>query len=278
MVFVHSRKDTVKTALMLREKAANAQLTEHFIPDKAGRYESFKRELAASRNRELRELVDYGFAIHHAGMLRSDRNLSERMFETGVVKVLCCTATLAWGVNLPAYAVVIKGTQIYDSGKGAWVDLGILDVLQIFGRAGRPQYESQGVGYICTQYDKLDHYVSAITQQHPIESKFVGGITDALNAEVALGTVTSVDDGVRWIGFTYLHVRMRKNPLVYGLTAEAVLDDPQLGSKRHQLITTAARQLAKAQMVIFDEQLGTLAPTELGSIASKVRRSSLESR
>lgn len=54
-------------------------------------------------------------------------------------KVLCCTATLAWGVNLPAYAVVIKGTQVYDSQKGSFVDLSILDVLQIFGRAGRPQ-------------------------------------------------------------------------------------------------------------------------------------------
>lgn len=76
-------------------------------------------------------------------------------------QVLCCTATLAWGVNLPAYAVVIKGTQVYDSGKGAFVDLSILDVLQIFGRAGRPQYEDQGVGYICTTYDKVDHYGKA---------------------------------------------------------------------------------------------------------------------
>lgn len=59
---------------------------------------------------------------------------------------------------MPAYAVVIKGTQVYDSGKGAFVDLSILDVLQIFGRAGRPQYEDQGVGYICTTYDKIDHY------------------------------------------------------------------------------------------------------------------------
>jgi hypothetical protein len=75
-----------------------------------------------------------------------------------IAQVLCCTATLAWGVNLPAYAVVIKGTQVYDSGKGAFVDLSILDVLQIFGRAGRPQYEDQGVGYICTTSDKVDHY------------------------------------------------------------------------------------------------------------------------
>ena len=49
-----------------------------------------------------------GFSIHHAGMLRQDRNLVERYFAAGHIKVLCCTATLAWGVNLPAHAVIIK--------------------------------------------------------------------------------------------------------------------------------------------------------------------------
>lgn len=49
-----------------------------------------------------------GFGIHHAGMLRSDRNLMESMFSKGHIKVLVCTATLAWGVNLPAHAVIIK--------------------------------------------------------------------------------------------------------------------------------------------------------------------------
>lgn len=62
--------------------------------------------------RELRELLPKGIGIHHAGMARSDRNLMERLFGSGVLKVLCCTATLAWGVNLPAAAVVIKGTQV----------------------------------------------------------------------------------------------------------------------------------------------------------------------
>lgn len=41
-------------------------------------------------------------------MLRSDRNLVEKYFREGYIKVLVCTSTLAWGVNLPARAVVIK--------------------------------------------------------------------------------------------------------------------------------------------------------------------------
>ena len=57
-------------------------------------------------------------------------------------RVLCCTATLAWGVNLPAHTVIIKGTEMYDQQRGTFVDLGMLDVAQIFGRAGRPQCQS----------------------------------------------------------------------------------------------------------------------------------------
>ena len=69
-------------------------------------------------------MFDSGIGIHHAGMLRSDRNLVERLFGEGLLKVLCCTATLAWGVNLPAHTVIIKGTQLYDAQKGAFTELG----------------------------------------------------------------------------------------------------------------------------------------------------------
>lgn len=46
---------------------------------------------------------------HNTGMLRSDRTLTEQLFEVGLIKVLVCTATLAWGINLPAHTVIIKG-------------------------------------------------------------------------------------------------------------------------------------------------------------------------
>ena len=268
MVFVHTRKDTVRTAQALlehgREDGLSALLTEPRGDDTR-----FARDVGMSRNRELRELYEHGIGIHHAGMLRSDRDLSERMFESGATRVLCCTATLAWGVNLPAYAVMIKGTDVYNAEAGRFVDLSILDVLQIFGRAGRPQYEDLGVSYICTGGDKLSHYIDAITASHPIESSFLGGLVDALNAEVALGTVSSVGEGVSWLGYTYLYTRAKKAPLVYGIDFAELAEDPALEARRRHWITSAARTLAEHQMATFDADSGTLTPTNVGRIAAR---------
>jgi hypothetical protein len=49
---------------------------------------------------------------------------------------LVSTATLAWGVNLPAHTVIIKGTQVYNPVKGAWDELSPQDMMQMMGRAG----------------------------------------------------------------------------------------------------------------------------------------------
>ena len=175
-----------------------------------------------------------------------------------------CAKELIWCVTLH-----LQGTQIYDSKKGAFVDLGILDVLQIFGRAGRPQFDQFGSGTIITAHDKLSHYLSLLTRQQPIESQLVGSLYDNLNAEVrtiilqwtlvlsyvrtymymrvyirmyahtctctcnndifdvtllcyfsqiALGTVTNVTEAVQWLNYTYLFIRMKANPLVYGIS------------------------------------------------------------
>lgn len=70
--------------------------------------------------------------------------------EAATLQVLVSTATLAWGVNLPAHTVIIKGTQVYNPAKGNWQELSPLDVMQMFGRAGRPQYDTQGMGIIIT--------------------------------------------------------------------------------------------------------------------------------
>ena len=87
--------------------------------------------------------------------------------------MLVSTATLAWGVNLPAHAVIIKGTQIYSPEKGAWVELCALDVMQMIGRAGRPQYDDKGEGILITSHQELQYYLSLLNQQLPVESQCV---------------------------------------------------------------------------------------------------------
>lgn len=121
-----------------------------------------RKQVSRSRNDQVKELFEFGFGVHHAGMLRPDRNLVENMFHNGDIKVLCSTSTLAWGVNLPAYCVIIKGTKIYDSSAGAYKDLGVFDVQQIFGRAGRPQFDKEGEAIILTPYKQMDDYVKML--------------------------------------------------------------------------------------------------------------------
>lgn len=96
------------------------------------------------KDHNLKKCVHNSVGFHHAGMVRADRNVVESLFRSGDIKVLLATATLAWGVNLPAYCVIIKGTDIYDPNLTESRDLSILDVQQMFGRAGRPQYDSSG--------------------------------------------------------------------------------------------------------------------------------------
>lgn len=104
------------------------------------------------RSNDLKELLGFGFAIHHAGLSRGDRDLVESLFEKKHIQVLVSTSTLAWGVNLPAHTVIIKGTQIYSPDQGRWMELSPQDMLQMMGRAGRPRFDTQGEGIILTTY------------------------------------------------------------------------------------------------------------------------------
>ena len=305
MVFVHSRKDTGKSARVFKEMAGKspglARLLSPMSGEEAedgggggggllasaagatavtaiqgeGRVELSEREwvrmqhdVSKSRNAELKELFPSGLGIHNAGMLRADRNLTEKAFAAGAIKILVCTATLAWGVNLPAHTVIIKGTQIYDAEAGGYKDLGMLDVTQIFGRAGRPQFDVSGEGVIITAEDSLAHYLTILTNSVPIESSFIRALPDHLNAEVVSGTVTNVREAVTWLSYTYLYVRMLRNPLAYGMGFDATEDDPLLEQRRLQLVLDAAKRLGHCQMVRLDERSGNLAVTDLGRVAS----------
>ena len=271
LIFVHSRAETGKTAKALRDIALERNELTHFVKEGGATQEILREELSSVKNSDLKDVLQYGFAIHHAGMGREDRELVEDLFADGHIGVLCCTATLAWGVNLPAHAVIIKGTQIYDPSKGRWAELSPLDVQQMLGRAGRPQYDTEGEGIIMTNHSELQYYLSLMNVQLPVESQLIKSLPDHLNAEIVLGTVQSISEAADWLSYSFLYVRMLQNPETYGIfdPDKTLKEDPTLKRRRLDLAHTAACILEKSHLIRYDRKSGAVQPTPMGRIASQ---------
>ncbi|ESL11076.1 RNA helicase [Trypanosoma rangeli SC58] len=267
MVFVHSRKQTVGLAKYFVGVATKHAQDSLFKPSGTLPTEAVKRG-GSLQGRDLTSLFLAGFGVHHAGLIRHDRSTTEGLFRDGFIKVLVCTSTLAWGVNLPAHTVIIRGTRLYDPSRGGLVPISVLDVMQIFGRAGRPQYDTSGHGIIVSDEKDVGHYLRLLANALPIESQLQKNLADHLNAEIHAGTISSIVEGSRWLEYTYMWQRLRVNPLMYGLKIADVRRDPKIKTIRYELVSKVAEELASAGMIRYNQQTGAVETTDLGRIAS----------
>ena len=148
----------------------------------------------------------------------------------------------------------------------------MMDVMQMLGRAGRPQFmgraDAHGEGIILTTHGELQYYLSLLNQQLPIESQYVKKLADNLNAEIILGTVQNAHEAVNWLGYTYLYVRMLRNPTLYGASDAELAADPLLEQRRIDLVHSAATTLDKCALIKYERKSGQFQPTDLGRVAA----------
>ena len=156
---------------------------------------------------KLARLVKDGIAFHHGGLVNRQRNAVEEAFKSNYIKALCSTTTLAMGVNLPAHTVLVRDTSRYEAGEGS-VKMGVNEVTQIFGRAGRPRYDTEGRALIMAKNegeleDLMKRYITAKLQ--PVVSKL--GVLPTLRthilAFVASGFLSRLDSIVGFLGETF---------------------------------------------------------------------------
>lgn len=205
MVFCFTRKSCENTAAFLADWWIKQRATNRAWPAPSQR--------TAVIGKELQEVVECGVAFHHAGLDSQDRNAIETAFLKGDVNVICCTSTLAVGINLPCHLVILKGTVGFqDCGLGEYSDL---EVMQMLGRAGRPQFDNTAVAVIMTRSDKVQRYKKMVSGQEILESSLHLNLIEHLNSEIGLGTIYSRETARKWLSGTFLSVRMNRNPDYY---------------------------------------------------------------
>jgi superfamily II DNA/RNA helicase len=102
---------------------------------------------------KLVQMLRRGVGVHHAGLLPKYRRVVEDLFEKKLLAVAVCTETLASGINLPARSVLLTSLVKGPLGKQKLIDPSTAH--QIFGRAGRPQYDNQGFVFALAHEDDV---------------------------------------------------------------------------------------------------------------------------
>ncbi|KAL5512118.1 hypothetical protein ACEPAG_3639 [Sanghuangporus baumii] len=156
LIFCSTRKGTLTTAEQLLkeyEEAVTKKQKTAWAPPKHLNH--------PFQDKRLEKLAKVGIGVHHAGLSLDDRRAIEDLYLDGTLRVVCATSTLAVGVNLPAHTVVIKGVKLYAG--TSWQEYSDLDIIQMIGRAGRPQFDKEGIAVILCEQE-LEHKYRNLAQ------------------------------------------------------------------------------------------------------------------
>jgi superfamily II DNA/RNA helicase len=102
---------------------------------------------------KLKQLLMRGVGVHHAGVLPKYRRVVEELFQRKLLSIATCTETLSAGINLPARSVVVPSIMKGPPDKKKLLDPSTAH--QIFGRAGRPQFDKEGHVYVLAHEDDV---------------------------------------------------------------------------------------------------------------------------
>ena len=102
---------------------------------------------------KLKQILIRGVGVHHAGVLPKHKEVVETLFLRKLVPLVVCTETLAAGINLPARSVVLS--TLIKGKRGEKKLIPASSAHQMFGRAGRPQFDTQGYVYAMIHEDDV---------------------------------------------------------------------------------------------------------------------------
>jgi len=174
LVFVNTKKSAEKTAEEISKKSKIGDTTLKKISEDA--LNALSRPTKQCERLAL--CLQNGIAFHHAGLVEKQRRLIEDNFRSGAIKIICCTPTLAYGVDLPAYRAIVKDMKRYTLHGLAWIP--VLDYMQMSGRAGRPNYDKEGQAIAIAATD---------SEREKIGERYLNGAPEDIYSKLAVEPV-----------------------------------------------------------------------------------------
>lgn len=138
LVFVNTKRSAEKTAedIALKIKSEDKELNQLS--------EQILKVLSKPTRQceRLARCIKKGIAFHHAGLHSKQKAMIEDSFRNYKIKIICCTPTLAFGLDLPAFRAILKDLKRYGHRGLDWIP--VLEYHQMAGRAGRPKFDKFG--------------------------------------------------------------------------------------------------------------------------------------
>ncbi|HDP73355.1 MAG TPA: hypothetical protein ENN46_00135 [Candidatus Woesearchaeota archaeon] len=126
----------------------------------------------------LSRCISKGVSFHHAGLVSAQRSLIEDSFRSGRLSFIVATPTLAAGVDLPAFRVIIRDLKRFS--KGRMVGMPVMEYKQQAGRAGRPKYDQEGQSLVV---------VSTEGEKEKTAEKYILGMPEEIYSKLAVEPV-----------------------------------------------------------------------------------------
>ena len=148
LVFCFNRAECWSVAEQMRGRSLLASGQQKQLADALDEY-----DWKGGAGPKLKQILMRGVGVHHAGLLPKHRRAVEELFQRKLLTICICTETLAAGLNLPARSVVLTSLVKGPRGKKRIVEAS--QAFQMFGRAGRPQYDDRGYVHVLAHEDDV---------------------------------------------------------------------------------------------------------------------------
>jgi len=148
LIFCFNREECWTVAEQLKGKGLLAAGQQARLSE-----ELEKHDWSQGAGPKLKRILQRGVGVHHAGVLPKYRRIVEDLFQKKLLSIATCTETLSAGINLPARSVVLPSLMKGPPDRKRMIAPSTAH--QIFGRAGRPQFDTRGFVFALAHEDDV---------------------------------------------------------------------------------------------------------------------------